>query len=126
MALNSHLEHNDMTDILTHQPIPAPSQAKLAAAELIGKVNSEILRRAGEHIDGWRAFWEHPQATAFEIANEMNGDAEKFFRLSEANLQAIAGMAQIVGRPLSDFVPAQYQSRPQVVTYTGGGYVRIG
>lgn len=115
-----------MTDILTHQPIPQPSQAKLAAAELIGKVNSEIIRRAGEHIDGWRAFWEHPQATASEIANEMNGDAEKFFRLSEANLQAIAGMATIVGRPLSDFVPAQYQSRPQTVTFIGGGYVRIG
>lgn len=114
-----------MTDILTHNPIPAPSQAKLAAAELIGKVNEEISRRAGEHIDGWRALWEHPQATAAQIAAEMNGDAEKFFRLSESNLQAIATMAQIVGRPLTDFVPLKYTTRPQTVTYTGGGYVSI-
>jgi hypothetical protein len=115
-----------MTDILTHQPIPAPPQAKLAAAELIGKVNSEILRRAGEHIDGWRAFWEHPQATAAEIAAEMNGDAERFFRLSEGNLQAIAAMAAIVGRPVTDFVPIKYTTRPQTVMFIGNGYVQIG
>ena len=114
-----------MTEILTHQPIPTPSQAKLAAAELLAKVNAEIVRRAGEHIDGWRALWEHPQATASQIAAEMNGDAEKFFRLAESNLQAIASMAQIVGRPLTDFVPLKYTTRPQAVTFTGGGYVSI-
>jgi len=114
-----------MADILTHQPIPAPSQAQLAAAELISKVNDEITRRAGEHIDGWNALWDHPQATAAAIAAEMNGDAEKFFRLAESNLLAIASMAQIVGRPLTDFVPLKYATRPQTVTYTGGGYVSI-
>ena len=115
-----------MTDILTHSPIPAPSQAQLAAAELLNKVNSEIARRAGEHIDGWRAIWEHPEATAAEIAQQMNGDAERFFRLAESNLQAIAAMALIVGRPVTDFVPAKYTQRPQAVTYIGNGYVRIG
>ena len=115
-----------MTDILTHSPIPAPSQAQLAAAELLGKVNSEIARRAGEHVDGWRAMWEHPQATAAEIATQMNGDAERFFRLAESNLQAIAAMAQIVGRPVTDFVPIEYTTRPQTVTFLGNGYVRIG
>jgi hypothetical protein len=115
-----------MTDILTHSPIPAPSQAQLAAAELLGKVNSEIARRAGEHIDGWRAMWEHPQATAAEIATQMNGDAERFFRLAESNLQAIAAMALIVGRPVTDFVPIKYTTRPQAVTFLGNGYVRIG
>ena len=113
-------------DILTHNPIPAPSQAQLAAAELLAKVNSEIARRAGEHIDGWRAIWEHPRATAAEIATQMNGDAERFFRLSEANLQAIATMAQIVGRPVTDFVPLKYTQRPQTVTFIGNGYVQIG
>lgn len=115
-----------MTDILTHNPIPEPTQAQLAAAELLNKVNSEIARRAGEHIDGWRAIWEHPAATAAEIAQQMNGDAEKFFRLSEANLQAIVAMALIVGRPVTDFVPLKYTTRPQTVTFIGGGYVRIG
>ena len=115
-----------MTDILTHNPIPEPTQAQLAAAELLSKVNSEIVRRAGEHIDGWRAIWEHPAATAAEIAQQMNGDAEKFFRLSEANLQAIVAMAQIVGRPGTDFVPVKYTQRPQAVTFIGNGYVQIG
>ena len=56
----------------------------------------------------------------------MNGDAERFFRLAESNLQAIAAMSQIVGRPVTDFVPVKYTVRPQTVTFIGNGYVQIG
>jgi hypothetical protein len=115
-----------MTDILQHQPIPQPTQAQLAAAELLKAVNGEIQRRASEYCDLWRATWQHPAATAAEIAAEMNGDAGLYFRLGEANLLSIAQMATIVGRTLSDFVPVEYQSRPQTVTYLANGYVTIG
>ena len=114
------------TDVFETQPIPQPTQAQLAADELLRKVRSELDRRAGEHIDGWRAFWEHPEAEPQAIADAMNGDAVRWFSLSRKNLEHIAAYAVMVGKTLDDYVPANYQSSPQPVTFLANGYVQIG
>ncbi len=116
-----------MTDgIFQTQPIPTPSQAQMAADELLRKVRSEIDRRAGEHIDGWRAFWEHPQASPQDIADAMNGDAVRWLALARLNLQHIADYAQLLGKSLDEFVPVKYQQSPREVITLTNGYIQIG
>ena len=116
-----------MTDgIFQTQPIPQATQAQMAADELLRKVRSEIDRRAGEHIDGWKAFWEHPQAAPQAIADAMNGDAVRWLALARLNLQHVAAYAQLLGKSLDEFVPVKYQASPvEVVTLTNG-YIQIG
>jgi hypothetical protein len=113
-------------NVFETQPIPQPTQAQLAADELLRKVRSELDRRAGEHIDGWRAFWEHSEAEPQAIADAMNGDAVRWFSLSRKNLEHIAAYAVMVGKTLDDYVPTKYQSSPQSVTFLANGYVQIG
>lgn len=121
------LTEHKMTDgIFTTQPIPQATQAQMAADELLRKVRSEIDRRAGEHIDGWRAFWEHPQATPQQIADSMNGDAVRWLALARLNLQHVAAYAQLLGRSLDEFVPTKYQTSPREVTTLSNGYIQIG
>ena len=115
-----------MTDVFQTQPIPQPTQAQLAADELLRKVRSELDRRAGEHIDGWRAFWEQSGAEPQDIADAMNGDAVRWFSLGRKNLEHIAAYAVMVGKTLDDYVPTKYQSSPQTVTFLANGYVQIG
>jgi len=116
-----------MTDgVFQTKPIPAATQAQMAADELLRKVQSELDRRAGEHIDGWRAFWEQPGADPQAIADSMNGDAVRWFTLARKNLEHIASYAEMVGRTLNDYVPQQYQSSPVPVTFLANGYVQIG
>jgi hypothetical protein len=118
---------NNMTDgIFQTNPIPQPTQAQMAADELLRNVRSEIDRRAGQHIDGWRAFWEHPAASPQDIADAMNGDAVRWLALARLNLQHIAGYAQLIGKSLDEFVPTKYQSSPKTVTSLTNGYIQIG
>lgn len=109
------------------KPIPPPTQAQMAADELLRKVQSELDRRAGEHIDGWRAFWEHPAATPQAIADAMNGDAVRWLTLARMNLEHVATYAVQVGKTLGDFIPAKYQDSPEGVTVTllDTGYITI-
>ena len=113
-------------DVFQTQPIPTPTQAQLAADELLRKVRLELDRRAGEHIDGWRAFWEQTGADPQAIADAMNGDAVRWFTLGRKNLEHIATYAVMVGRTLDDYVPLKYQSSPVPVTFLPNGYVQIG
>ena len=113
-------------DVFQTQPIPTPTQAQLAADELLRKVRLELDRRAGEHIDGWRAFWEQAGADPQAIADAMNGDAVRWFTLGRKNLEHIATYAVMVGKTLDDYVPPKYQSSPVPVTFLPNGYVQIG
>lgn len=113
-------------DIFATNPIPQATQAQMAADELLRKVRSEMERRAGEHIDGWRAFWEHPAASPQDIADAMNGDAVRWLALARLNLQHVAAYAQLLGKSLDEFVPTKYQQSPQEVTTLTNGYITIG
>jgi len=113
-------------NVFQTQPIPSPTQAQLAADELLRNVRQELDRRANEHIDGWRAFWEQAGADPQAIADAMNGDAVRWFTLARKNLEHIATYAQMVGKTLDDYVPQKYQSSPVPVTFLASGYVQIG
>ena len=125
-----------MTDgIFQTQPIPTPSQAQMAADELLRKVRSEMERRAGEHIDGWRAFWEHPEAAPQAIADAMNGDAVRWLTLARLNVAHITAYIVEINKTISDpdkqlklddYVPAKYRSSPRQVTLLPNGYITIG
>ena len=124
-----------MTDVFQTQPIPQPTQAQLAADELLRKVRSELDRRAGEHIDGWRAFWEQSGAEPQDIADAMNGDAVRWLTLARLNVAHIAAYIVEINKTISDpdkqlklddYVPTKYQSSPHTVTFLTNGYVQIG
>ena len=124
-----------MTDVFQTQPIPQPTQAQLAADELLRKVRTELDRRAGEHIDGWRAFWEQTGAEPQEIADAMNGDAVRWLTLARLNVSHIAAYIVEINKTISDadkqlklddYIPTKYQSSPQAVTFLTNGYVQIG
>ena len=116
-----------MPDPIFPDPRPAATPAQQAAAELLATVDSELSRRASEHEDGWRAFWEPTGGiTTQQIADAMGTDGGLWLQLSRANLEHIATYAAMVGRTLDDYVPANYQSSPQPVTFLANGYVQIG
>jgi hypothetical protein len=90
--LKLHTEHNDMSSgIFDYIPDAKPPVAETIAAGLLRQVEQEALRRAGEHIDGHRAFWESPEATPQQIADAMNGSAVLFLKIARGKRRASGG-----------------------------------
>ena len=114
------------TGIFDYIPDSRPPVAEAIAAGLLRQVEQEALRRAGEHIDGHRAFWESPEASPQQIADAMNGSAVLFLKIARANVEHLASVAAIIGKPLDALLPPQYQTSPQTVTFLDTGYVQIG
>ena len=112
--------------IFDYIPESKPPVAESIAAGLLRAVEAEALRRAGEHIDGHKAFWESSEATPQEIADAMNGSAVLFLKIARANVEHLGAVAAIIGKPLENLLPVQYQSSPQTVTFLPTGYVQIG
>jgi len=122
-------------DVFQTNPIPTATQAQMAADELLRKVSGELDKRAGEHIDGWRAFWEHPEATPQAIADAMNGDAVRWLMLARLNVQHIAAYIDEINKTILDpakklsldnYIPAKYRTSPRQVTLLANGYITIG
>ena len=114
------------TGIFDYIPDSRPPVSEAIAAGLLRQVEQEALRRAGEHIDGYNAFWESPEATPQQIADAMNGSAVLFLKIARANVEHLAAVAAIIGKPLDNLLPPQYQTSPQTVTFLPTGYVQIG
>lgn len=114
------------TGIFDYIPDSRPPVAETIAAGLLRQVEQEALRRAGEHIDGHKAFWESPEATPQQIADSMNGSAVLFLKIARANVEHLAAVAAIIGKPLDALLPPQYQTSPQTVAFLDTGYVQIG
>jgi hypothetical protein len=112
--------------IFDYIPENKPPVAETIAAGLLRQVEQEALRRAGEHIDGHRAFWNSTEATPQQIADAMNGSAVLFLKIARANVEHLAAVAAIIGKPLENLLPTEYQSSPQTVTFLPNGYVTIG
>lgn len=114
------------TGIFDYIPDSRPPVAESIAAGLLRQVEQEALRRAGEHIDGHKAFWDSPEATPQQIADAMNGSAVLFLKIGRANVEHLEAVAAIIGKPLDTLLPPQYQTSPQTVTFLPNGYVQIG
>ena len=108
-------------------PRPAATPAQQAAAELLATVDSELSRRALEHEDGWRAFWEPDGGvTTQQIADAMGTNGGLWLQLSRANLEHIATYAGMVGRTLDDYLPTECQSSLHPVAVNPDGSLTIG
>ena len=114
-----------MPDIFPHIPSDRPPVAITIAAGLLRDIEAEAARRAGQHRDAYYAFWKSPEATPQQIADAMNGSAMLFFRIAEANVLHLQSLAQLVGKPITDFLPIECLSRPQNVIEHENGYVQI-
>lgn len=114
------------TGIFDYIPDSRPPVSEAIAAGLLRQVEQEALRRAGEHIDGHKAFWESPEATPQQIADAMNGSAVLFLKIARANVEHLGAVAAIIGKPLDALLPPQYQVSPLTVTFLDTGYVQIG
>jgi uncharacterized protein YdbL (DUF1318 family) len=115
-----------VSGIFEYIPDEKPPVVDAIAGGLLRAVEQEALRRAGEHIDGYRAFWESTEATPQQIADAMNGSAALFLKIARANVEHLAAVAAIIGKPLDNLLPPQYQTSPQTVTFLTTGYVQIG
>lgn len=115
-----------MPDPIFPDPRPTATPAQQAAAELLATVDSELSRRASEHEDGWRAFWEPAGGiTTQQIADAMSTDGGLWLQLSRANLEHIATYAGMVGRTLDDYLPTECQSSLHPVTVNPDGSLKI-
>jgi len=115
-----------MPDPIFPDPRPAATPAQQAASELLATVDSELSRRASEHEDGWRAFWEPAGGiTTQQIADAMSTDGGLWLQLSRANLEHIATYAGMVGRTLDDYLPTECQSSLHPVTVNPDGSLKI-
>jgi len=107
-------------------PRPAATPAQQAAAELLATVDKELQRRAAEHEDGWRAFWQPAVGVATQqIADAMGTDGGLWLQLSRANLEHIATYAGMVGRTLNDYLPTECQSSLHPVRVNPDGSLTI-
>lgn len=100
--------------------------ADVIANQLLTAIDREAQRRAGEHVDQWRAFWRSTEATPQEIADSMNGSAVLFFAIARANIEHVAAVAALIGKTPADFMPLECLSAPQQVTVNQDGSVTIG
>ena len=115
-----------MPDPIFPDPRPTATPAQQAASELLATVDSELSRRASEHEDGWRAFWEPAGGiTTQQIADAMSTDGGLWLQLSRANLEHIATYAGMIGRTLDDYLPTECQSSLHPVTVNPDGSLTI-
>jgi len=100
--------------------------AKGIASGLLDSIDREASRRAGEHVDAWRAFWQSPEATPQQIADEMGVSAGLFFGIAGANITHINEVALLIGKTAADFMPAECLTTAKPVTVNPDGTVTIG
>jgi hypothetical protein len=114
------------TDMLFQsKPDTAIPAAKRIASGLMESIEREALRRSGEHSDQWRAFWESPEATPQQIADEMGTQASLFFAIAAANIGHIDQIARLIGQTAADILPVEHLSAKRAVTFNQDGTVTI-
>lgn len=111
--------------IFPHIPSVKPPTANAIAEGLLRDIDREAYRRAGQHRDAYNAFWNSPEATPQQIADAMNGSAVLFFTIADANIKHLQSLASLVNKPLTDFLPEEYLTRPANVSPNADGSVTI-
>lgn len=114
------------TNLIFRVEDAAPPVAERIATDLFRSVESECLRRVGQHADWWRAVWQSPEATPAEIFSAMGTNAVRFLQLSSANKSHIQSACAIVGKSPSDLgMPLECLSAPQHITIHSDGSVTV-
>lgn len=95
-------------------PIAEPPQtpaAQAAATSLLAHVNAELARRVDYHAARYADFWDS-QIRPDDILAAMGKQATIMLAAAAENVEHIARLAAIVGKQVTDFLPAeQWQPR---------------
>lgn len=113
-------------EIFPQKPSTIPQPSVSIAAGLLNSIEKEVEKRSKEHSDSWYAFWESPEATPQEIADEMSISASLFFAIASINVEHINEVAKLIGKTAADFIPAECLTTKQPVATNPDGTVTIG
>lgn len=95
-------------------PITEPPQtpaAQAAATSLLAHVNAELARRVEYHAERYADFWES-HIKPDDILAAMGKQAVTMLAAAAENVEHIGRLAAIVGKQVTDFLPAeQWQPR---------------
>lgn len=104
-------------------PITEPPQtpaAQAAATSLLAHVNAELARRVDYHAARYADFWESP-IRPDDILAAMGPLAQVMLAAAAENVEHIGRLAAIVGKQVTDFLPAeQWQPRRAFQPQTDG------
>lgn len=85
-------------------PLPATDIAK----STIVRLNREFDRRVQTHKESYLAFWNDFKATPDDILANMGSGAIIWLAAAQESVRHLNNLAQIIGKNLSDFLPAEY------------------
>jgi len=94
-------------NLIPYTPAAPPPVEDQVAEAMLRNVNEELPRRVGVHREGYRLFWESP-CTPDAVLASMGDKAQAVLACAGENVDHISRLAAIVGKPLSDFLPAEF------------------
>lgn len=106
--------------------VPATSPAVTIAQGVAQELNHEFLRRVGMHRSIFATIWRNPDATPDAIIAALGNQGARLFQLSSENLQHIDHIAELLGKDVSDYIPAADRVPPRQVILHPDGTVTLG
>jgi hypothetical protein len=107
-------------DFFNLPPPPQETDRVLVARHLKASINVELQRRIENHVSGYNAFW-HAPCTPDDVLKELGTDARTVIECSRANLRNLHELAQLVGKTLLDFMPAeQWMPKREFIEHPDG------
>jgi hypothetical protein len=110
-------ERMAMTEIFPIEQT-TPPVAEGVANYLLKAAEGEIFRRAAEHVEQWKQFWQHPTATPANVAASMGQNAGRWFAIAAINKQSFLQAEQVLGVQIIDPL---FLTTPQNVTVHSDG-----
>ena len=112
-------------DVFTIPPRPVTPAAKLAAEAILAGINAEAQRRAQVQQRLYDLLWDNQDATTEEILTELGTEAAKVFMLSKKNVENLAAIAEVTGKPLTDYMHADYTKTEREIVVNPDGTVTL-
>ena len=95
--------------------------SQLVAETLMQRLNNELASRARAHVQAYSEFWDSPDATPDAILEAMGNRAALWLACAVESVSHIGRLATLVGKSVTDFIPAeQFTPRRAFVVGTGG------
>ena len=94
-------------NLIPCEPAAPPPVADQVAEVMLRNVNEELPRRIAVHREGYRLFWDSP-CTPDAVLASLGSNAQVVLACAGENVDHIGRLAAIVGKPLNDFLPAEF------------------
>jgi hypothetical protein len=102
-----------------------PTAAEVIANCLIERLNYELVSRARAHVQSYDEFWSHPSATPDEILAAVGSNAATWLACASESVEHIGRLAAIVGKSVTDFIPADKFMPKRAFVIGEGGTVTL-